>query len=209
MLVAVTLVAVVILGVVIAVHGGPHGLGIAGVLGLVVALGLGAVLIARGSLGGTSSVLLSILAAGSLTTALVGARSVLALRGATPARDPGRLWGADGIALTDLDPYGAVRVGGESWSAESLSGTLRAGDAVHVAEVEGLHLRVWSAGTLTGIGAEEPPPVPGAPVPGAPVPGAPTGEPDRGHPSPDAVTAEPSAGLQGETRLQGEDRSWS
>jgi membrane-bound ClpP family serine protease len=60
------------------------------------------------------------------------------------------------MALTDLDPRGVVRVGGENWSADSLSGPLPAGSPVHVASIQGLRLQVWSeAGTVPGVEALE------------------------------------------------------
>lgn len=57
--------------------------------------------------------------------------------------------GAEGTALTSLDPVGVVRVAGESWTAKSLSGPLPAGSPVHVVRVHGVRLDVWSeAGTV-------------------------------------------------------------
>jgi membrane-bound ClpP family serine protease len=58
---------------------------------------------------------------------------------------------ADGTAVTPLSPTGVVRVAGEPWTAESLSGPLPAGAPVHVVRVDGLRLQVWSeAGTVPG-----------------------------------------------------------
>lgn len=54
------------------------------------------------------------------------------------------LYGAQGQALSDLAPKGVVQINGESWSAEALQGTIPKGSIVHVAEVNGLHLVVWS-----------------------------------------------------------------
>jgi membrane protein implicated in regulation of membrane protease activity len=52
--------------------------------------------------------------------------------------------GATGVAVTDLAPCGVVRVGGETWSAESVSGPLPVGAPVHVLRVQGVRLEVWS-----------------------------------------------------------------
>ena len=46
--------------------------------------------------------------------------------------------------MTELTPVGVVRVGGENWSAESVSGTLPAGAPVHVLAARGVRLEVWS-----------------------------------------------------------------
>jgi membrane-bound ClpP family serine protease len=54
------------------------------------------------------------------------------------------LRGTSGVAVTQLTPVGVVRVAGENWSAESVSGTLPAGAPVHVLGVRGVRLDVWS-----------------------------------------------------------------
>jgi membrane-bound ClpP family serine protease len=70
------------------------------------------------------------------------------LRGTVVGLPP--LRGTTGIAITELTPAGVVRVGGENWSAESVSGILPAGAPVHVLGVRGVRLDVWSeAGTVT------------------------------------------------------------
>ncbi len=59
------------------------------------------------------------------------------------------LRGATGVAITDLTPVGVVQVGGETWSAESVSGPLPAGAPVHAINARGVRLEVWSeAGTV-------------------------------------------------------------
>jgi membrane-bound ClpP family serine protease len=52
--------------------------------------------------------------------------------------------GATGVAVTELTPLGVVRVRGETWSAESVSGPLPAGAPVHALNVRGVRLEVWS-----------------------------------------------------------------
>jgi membrane-bound ClpP family serine protease len=51
---------------------------------------------------------------------------------------------ATGVAVTDLTPLGVVQVGGETWSAESVSGRLPAGAPVHALKARGVRLEVWS-----------------------------------------------------------------
>jgi membrane-bound serine protease (ClpP class) len=51
------------------------------------------------------------------------------------------LFSAMGVALSDLDPSGQVRVKGEVWSAIAEEEGIRQGDAVQVVNVEGL--RLW------------------------------------------------------------------
>jgi membrane-bound ClpP family serine protease len=46
--------------------------------------------------------------------------------------------------VTELTPVGVVQVAGESWTAESVSGRLPAGAPVHVLNVRGVRLEVWS-----------------------------------------------------------------
>lgn len=66
------------------------------------------------------------------------------------------LAGADGIAVTALSPTGVVRVAGERWTAESVSGPLPVGAPVHVVSIRGLRLLVWSeVGKVPGADALE------------------------------------------------------
>jgi membrane-bound ClpP family serine protease len=59
------------------------------------------------------------------------------------------LAGTSGTAVTALNPVGVVRVASETWTANSLSGSLPAGAPVHVVRVDGVRLDVWSeAGTV-------------------------------------------------------------
>ena len=64
------------------------------------------------------------------------------LRGTWAALPPVR--GARGVAVTELTPIGVVRVAGEIWSAESVSGKLPAGAPVHALRLRGVRLEVWS-----------------------------------------------------------------
>ncbi len=65
-----------------------------------------------------------------------------------PIRRRSRLTGAEamigkiGVAITDLKPKGDVRVGGENWRAESLSGDIEIGERVNVKALKGLVVMV-------------------------------------------------------------------
>jgi membrane-bound serine protease (ClpP class) len=62
----------------------------------------------------------------------------------TPLRSgPQALNGAHGVAETALDPLGRVRVRGDSWSAESVGGSVPAGTPVMVIAVRGITLDVF------------------------------------------------------------------
>jgi membrane-bound serine protease (ClpP class) len=50
--------------------------------------------------------------------------------------------GKTGVAITDLKPKGEVRVAGETWRAESLSGDIEKGDQVNVKALKGLVVMV-------------------------------------------------------------------
>lgn len=55
----------------------------------------------------------------------------------------GTLTGREGIAVSDLNPEGVVRVGGEDWSAISMNGPIARGGRVQVVEREGVRIGVW------------------------------------------------------------------
>ncbi len=50
--------------------------------------------------------------------------------------------GAEGVATSDLDPVGTVRVRSEQWTAESVKGKIPTGTKIHVVEHRGLRLKV-------------------------------------------------------------------
>jgi membrane-bound serine protease (ClpP class) len=52
------------------------------------------------------------------------------------------LLGQEGVATTDLQPRGTVRIGGEDWSAISEPEPIKAGEVVEVIGVEGVTLHV-------------------------------------------------------------------
>jgi membrane-bound serine protease (ClpP class) len=69
-------------------------------------------------------------------------RSLVRAQRAPVATGPPALLGRTGVALSDLEPAGRVRVDGEVWSAVAEGENVRAGDEVEVAGVEGVTLRV-------------------------------------------------------------------
>ena len=79
--------------------------------------------------------------AGGVVVAGTALRQRLRRNGGWP---PAALRGTSGVAVTELTPVGVVRVGGENWSAESVSGPLPAGAPVHVLGARGVRLEVWS-----------------------------------------------------------------
>jgi membrane protein implicated in regulation of membrane protease activity len=140
-------IAGLLLGLVVVVsllgfHTGPHTHLLAGMLGVVAAVWL----VVMAFEGRPLSVLLVLIGAVLLVSAGV---AVLAWKGlsAGPTQASGlrrsSVEGAEGKAVTDLDPEGIVRVRGENWSAESLNGTVHAGARVQVIKVEGVRLGVW------------------------------------------------------------------
>lgn len=144
--IALVLLVVVVGAAVVGLHAGPHGMLAAGVLGAGSSVALIAVAVtheltalAWALFGGV--VVCSI---GALAAGVSGVQALPTLRAHRVGTGAAAVQGADGVAVTPLDPVGTVRVRGELWSAESLSGKLAAGSTVHVVGVDGLRLRVWS-----------------------------------------------------------------
>jgi membrane-bound serine protease (ClpP class) len=156
-LAALVVLVVVALGVAIGVHTGPHGLVAAGSLGIAASIGFVIGVVALAPSGSRTAIAWALLASAAVVSVgalAAGVVALPALRRRQVAVEPGRLWGADGVAVTDLTPLGTVRVRGENWSAESMSGRLQAGAPVQVMEVEGLRLRVCSdAASADGLPA--------------------------------------------------------
>jgi membrane-bound serine protease (ClpP class) len=150
-LVALAVLVVVAIAVAVGVHSGPHGLLAAGAIGVAasVAFVVGVMtLAAASSRPAIAWALLAATAVVSVGALVAGAVSLPTLRRRQPATGPNRLFGAEGVATSELTPRGTVRVRGETWTAESVSGNLPVGAAVHVMEVDGLCLRVWSDAAL-------------------------------------------------------------
>jgi len=79
-----------------------------------------------------------------LAFSLLVLRAVIAARRRPPQAGAQRLVGMVGVALTDLAPTGQVRVDLQDWSAVSVSGAIRAGEAVRVERITGVRLYVTS-----------------------------------------------------------------
>ena len=83
--------------------------------------------------------------------ALIGAFALIVLAAVVratrlpPQSGAERLIGLEGVALTDLNPDGQVRVDLETWSAVGVEGPIRAGERVRVVGVSGVHLEVVPA----------------------------------------------------------------
>ena len=148
------LLGLVVLASLIGFHVGPHAHLLAGVFG-VLAGGSLVILAVAGSI----TALVWVLFAGDLTiSAGVG---YLAWRGLAGQRQPfaeHRLLTrarAAGVAISDLDPEGIVRVQGEEWSAVAINAPVRSGSSVLVVGHGGVRLKVWgeeSPSNLDGIG---------------------------------------------------------
>lgn len=68
---------------------------------------------------------------------------------ATPVIGLEAFVGEDGVVLETLDPVGTVRVHGEIWEAESLSGTIEAGNPVRVVSMKNFRLKVEAINSQT------------------------------------------------------------
>lgn len=136
------LLGLVVLASLLGFHTGPHTHLAASVFGIMAAVSL--VVLA---VGGSASAVLWVLLSGDLT--LSAGIGFMAWRGLS---DRGRLHtdrpvliraGAEGVAVSDLDPEGIVRVQGEDWSAAAVNSPIRSGAVVQVVGRRGVHLQVW------------------------------------------------------------------
>lgn len=139
-IVAGVLLGSMVLAALASLHVGPHGHGVAALLGVLAAVWL----LVMVGLGLGRPLLFALLGA---DVVLSGGLGFLAWKGFTaPAPEDAHERGPSGrlgVAMSDLDPYGIVRVGGEEWSAESVNGRIAAGDRVQVVGREGIRVQVW------------------------------------------------------------------
>jgi len=136
------LLGFVLIATILGFHIGPHSHAAAGIGGVVAALWL---LIMAAS-GQAAPLLWVALGADVALTAGVGTIGWKGLQTKdTPALPLAheRLIGATGVADSDLDPDGIVRIQSETWSATSLNGKIAKGTPVQVIEVNGIRLGVW------------------------------------------------------------------
>jgi membrane-bound ClpP family serine protease len=136
------LLGLVVLASLIGFHVGPHAHLMAGVLGALAAASLVMLAVERN----TSALLWALLAGDLSMSAGVG---YLAWRGWSHRGRPfaeHRLLTrarAEGVAISDLDPEGIVRVQGEQWSAVAINAPVRCGSHVIVVGHGGVRLEVW------------------------------------------------------------------
>ncbi|HTW99076.1 MAG TPA: NfeD family protein [Acidimicrobiales bacterium] len=153
-IVAGVLLGSMVLAAIASLHVGPHGHGVAAILGAVAAAWL-LVMLAEGR---GRPLLFGLLGADLVMSAMLG---LLAYKGFTdPQRGLHRRTGpegAHGIALSDLDPSGIVRVDGEEWTAESVNGPVAKGGRVQVLSRQGVRIQVWgeAPGSLLAGGDDE------------------------------------------------------
>jgi membrane-bound serine protease (ClpP class) len=86
--------------------------------------------------------LIAATAAGMGTFLVIVVRALVRAQRAPVAVGPQALVGRVGVALSNLEPTGQVRVNGEVWSAVVEDEAVRVGESVEVAGVEGVTLRV-------------------------------------------------------------------
>lgn len=136
------LLGLVVLASLLGFHLGPHAHVLAGALGALAA----AALIALAAEGRSSALVWTLFAGDLSVSAGVG---YLAWRGLSdrgrPSAESRLLTGArgEGVAVSDLDPAGIVRVQGEEWSAVAVNAPVRRGSRVVVVGHGGVRLEVW------------------------------------------------------------------
>ena len=141
-LVADFLLGFVVLATLAGFHVGPHSHLAAGVAGVIAAIWL----LIMAATGQAAPLLWLVLGA---DVAVSGAVGMMAFHGLQPGRSssialPGaRIIGSEGVATTDLNPDGIVKVRSETWSATSLNGPIANGTKVQVIESTGVRLGVW------------------------------------------------------------------
>lgn len=150
--VAGVLLGFVVIATLLGFHVGPHSHLAAGVVGVIAAAWL--LLMAA---NGYAQPLLwvafgadTVLAVGFGTAAL---RGIHAEHATEHLRLATRIVGSEGIAESDLDPDGVVRVGGETWSATAGNGRISKGSRIQVIEAKGLRLVVWGDDANSELGS--------------------------------------------------------
>jgi membrane-bound ClpP family serine protease len=140
-IVAGVLLGLVVFSSIFGFHFGPHAHAVAAAAGIAAA----GFLIAIAVTGDTRSLVFLLLSADVVVSAGVG---TIAWKGLTDPRMRGAhaihsLVSHEGVAVSDLEPAGIVRVGGENWSATSLNGRIPAGARIQVIQADGVRLSVW------------------------------------------------------------------
>lgn len=146
-IVAGTLLGLVLLCTLVGFHAGPHGHVAAAALGILAAVWL----VVMAATGHGAPLLWTLLSADVVASAGIGTAAYKGLAAEHElANRPARtgLVGAEGVALSELDPDGVVHVNGEEWSARSLNGHVAKGGAVQVVSDKGIRLEVWGEAAL-------------------------------------------------------------
>lgn len=140
------LLAAIVAATALGMHLGPHGLMASGAAGVIVSavLIVDVVFLASAASPGLSLGLFVVATLISATVFVSGIRALRRSNRLASANPTTKLLSAHGIAITDLTPCGTIRVLGETWSAESLSGSVKAGAEVYVSDLDGLRLKVWA-----------------------------------------------------------------
>jgi len=144
----------VLLASLVGFHFGPHSHVVAAGLGVGVAVWLAVMAIT----GHSGTVMWTLFSADLVVSAGVG---TMAWKGLSNRSLPEwrhglrSLEGAEGIAVTPLDPDGVVRVHGENWSATSSNGPVPKGGTVQVIEASGVRLSVWADDEHPALGGDE------------------------------------------------------
>jgi membrane-bound ClpP family serine protease len=76
--------------------------------------------------------------------AVLGWKGVSEFRGEVAADHRHPLEGVEGVAVSDLEPGGIIRIRGEEWSAISVNGPAPRDTRVQVLRATGVRLEVWS-----------------------------------------------------------------
>lgn len=143
---SIILLAALVVAAALSIHFGPHGLVASGASGgvLAIALAVDAFFLANLAVPVLSlGILLAVLLI-SLAFLYFGVKGLKGSKRLMASSLSTRLLQSQGIATTDLNPIGTVKILGETWSAESLSGPVKAGVEVYVSEIDGLRLKVWA-----------------------------------------------------------------
>lgn len=136
------LLGLVVLVTLVGFHTGPHTHLAAGALGVVAAAAVATLAFGSSSPGG----LWALFAADLTMSVGIGILAWRAVAGTHRAPREHRLLarsGAEGVAVTDMDPNGLVRVHGEEWTAVAVNAPVRRGTMVQVVGQGGVRLQVW------------------------------------------------------------------
>lgn len=154
---SIILLAALVIAASLSIHFGPHGLVASGVVGGVMALAFAITTFFLVNLTAqvlSLGILLAMLAM-SLGVIYLGIRGIKMSKRLASSSVSTKLLQSQGVAVTDLNPVGTVRILGETWSAESLSGHVKAGVEVYVSEIDGLRLKVWANPKLSQTTEQE------------------------------------------------------